>query len=181
MRAISRVRLWTFALQTGRPLLARQVNAQAPAITISMSPLLLANRKTRFTSAPRFNWNRSGQVLTELVSDELGRQAPAQECRQCRSTHAIALASQSSTPMAANLCRPYLPRLASILTVIAGSHLSLTSERRMCAEGHRPTGSPGRRSRDEPGDCVRARPEPASCVLARDVAADGRQSSAPAD
>lgn len=45
MRAISRVRLSKFALQRGRPLLLRQVNAQAPAITISMSALLLANEQ----------------------------------------------------------------------------------------------------------------------------------------
>lgn len=35
----------------------------------------------------------------------------------------MALASPSSTPMVATLCRQYLPRLASSLTVIAGSHL----------------------------------------------------------
>lgn len=62
---------------------------------------------------------------------------------------------------------------------------SFTSER-MCAEGYRPAGSPGWRSREELGIASGRGRDQRLCVLARHIAfekreADGRQSSAPAD
>lgn len=152
-----------------------------------MSALLLTNEQEDAVHiGSRFNWNRSGQVLTELVNDELGCQAPAQERRQCRSTHAIALASQSSMPMAATLCRPYLPRLASILTVIAGSHLYRSRPRGGCVQRAIGQLVPGDGAPARSSELREGAPGPASCVLAREIAfekreADGRQPSAPAD
>lgn len=92
----------------------------------------------------------------------------------------MALASQSSTPMAAALFRRYLPRWGSSLTVIAGSHLYRSRRSGGCVQ--RAISELALRD----GALARssgfrgAQPEPASCVLARDIAfekreADGRQ------
>lgn len=78
---------------------------------------------------------------------------------QRRSRHAIALASQSSTPMAAALCRPYLPRLASVLTVTQGwtciAHVGAADACRGLSPGWLPATALGRGARN----WVRTRPE----------------------
>lgn len=92
----------------------------------------------------------------------------------------MALASQSSTPMAGSLCRRYLPRLASILTVIAGSHLYRSRQsggyvQRAISELALRDGAPARSSALREGAAGTSVLCPRSGIAFETREADGRQ------